>query len=429
MQDVVHIGVKFKARLLNTSVKLTMGSNFEASVYHLEQLCATYGKEQHFLRERDLNHKDKQNFDAVLHIIHASRLLDGNSRAYATKCYIEVIQNVIDNYLDKSLDPISRIEKISYATFFLRYWRKWILLHPLYTLKTNFITQNCYMCVELNAHALVTYILTIRDHFKGSNNFLPWLLGSQTCERTFRTVRSMSSTFSTVLNFSILGLLRRLHRLNIQLNLQASTQDTIKFPNIEKHRIKEGKNKLSQQPLTEVKDEDIAQAIQKAKNKAKTTLETLGMDKLFQIHSIWEKDDTTEDLRTHMDDTDDLLEEEEDDDDNDETEEIHDDSLKNTIIEEVCLETQNQIESDLNSAYNEGLVNNEVKEKLQKIQLPIERITSDTIPMFSLKQHSSIESCLSNFNTKQVFTPFVEVNKRTCSSYQKNHCDLVVPGN
>ena len=47
-------------------------------------------------------------------------------------------------------------------------------------------------------------------------------------------------------------------------------------------------------------------------------LETLGMDKLFQIHSIWEKDDTTEDLRTHMDDTDDLLEEEEDDDDNDE---------------------------------------------------------------------------------------------------------------
>ena len=114
-------------------------------------------------------------------------------------------------------------------------------------------------------------------------------------------------------------------------------------------------------------------------------------------------------MRTHMDDTDDLLEEE-DDDDNDETEEIHDDSLKNTIIEEVCLETQNQIESDLNSAYNEGLVNNEVKEKLQKIQLPIERITSDTIPMFSLKQHSSIESCLSNFNTKQVFTPFVEVN-------------------
>ena len=54
------------------------------------------------------------------------------------------------------------------------------------------------MCVELNAHALITYVLTIRDCFHGDfDKFLPWMLGSQTCERTFRIIRSMSSVYST----------------------------------------------------------------------------------------------------------------------------------------------------------------------------------------------------------------------------------------
>ena len=70
------------------------------------------GKDQHSLRERDVNHKDKQNFDAVLHIIQASHLLDDIPGATGTKCYIEVIQCVVDSYLDKSLDPATRIEKM-----------------------------------------------------------------------------------------------------------------------------------------------------------------------------------------------------------------------------------------------------------------------------------------------------------------------------
>ena len=151
------------------------------------------------------------------------------------------------------------------------------------------------MCVELNAHALITYVLTIRDHFHGDfDKFLPWMLGSQTCEKTFRIIRSMSSTFSTVLNFSILGLLRRLHRLNIQLTLQANSQGVIRFPSMEKHCSKEGKNKLSKSPLTEIKDEDIAEAVERAKNKARNTLEVLGMDKLLQIHSVWDNENTTD---------------------------------------------------------------------------------------------------------------------------------------
>ena len=111
-------------------------------------------KNVHGLRAKDIDHKDKQNFDAVSHIIRASPFLDQLPDAAATKAFIILIQCVIDAYLDKELDPLSRIEKMWYVIYFVRYWRKWILKQPHYTLQKNFITQNAYMCLELNAQIL-----------------------------------------------------------------------------------------------------------------------------------------------------------------------------------------------------------------------------------------------------------------------------------
>ena len=219
VQDNVHVAVKLKSRLLNPNIALKMGPTYEAGDITLQTYMQNLIRKSIFERER-YRSQDWQNFDAVLHIVNEAHLLDRITGATATKCYIELIQNIIDSYLDKSLDPIARIEKIWYANFFIRYWWQWILLHPQFTLKPNFITHNCYMCVELNAHAMIVYIMSIRDHFHGEwNYFVPWALGSQTCEKTFRTVRTTSTVFSSVINFSILGLLRRLHRINIQLTL------------------------------------------------------------------------------------------------------------------------------------------------------------------------------------------------------------------
>ena len=80
--------------------------------------------------------------------------------------------------------------------FFVLYWRKWLLTHPYYTLKNNCVPQNAYVGIELNAHALIILLQTIRNNFPGNDTlFRPWCLGSQSCEQIFRTVRSMSSTF------------------------------------------------------------------------------------------------------------------------------------------------------------------------------------------------------------------------------------------
>ena len=225
VQDTIHIAVKLKTRLLRHSLVLPIG-NYIVAVQHLQLLYANFQKEQHGLRQRDLDSKDKQNFDAVINIIRASPYLDKIPDALGTKLYIEVIQNIIDSYLDKTLDPLQRIEKIWYSLFFLRYWRSWISVHPAYSLQANFITANTYKCVELNAHALIIALIISRDNFEGRCCFMPWLFGSQSCEEAFRSVRSMSGIFSTVINFGMLGLLRRLHRLNLLSRLEAESKET-----------------------------------------------------------------------------------------------------------------------------------------------------------------------------------------------------------
>ena len=76
------------------------------------------GKGRHSLRERDVDHKDKQNFNAVLNIIRAAPLLQKLPDALATKHYVEVMQCVVDSYLNKAISPIERIEKNMVCYFF-----------------------------------------------------------------------------------------------------------------------------------------------------------------------------------------------------------------------------------------------------------------------------------------------------------------------
>ena len=125
---------------------------------------------------------------------------------------------------------------------FVCYWHLWLLQNPNYKLGNNFITLNACLYIELNAHALNTFLLTLRDS-NNAEEFLPWMLGSQTCERVFRAARHMSSTFSTVINFEMLGqpAVHRLHKLHTQFCLEAeSGEAVIKYPCVEAHKFKDG---------------------------------------------------------------------------------------------------------------------------------------------------------------------------------------------
>ena len=199
VQDTVQIGTKLRSQLQTPSIILALG-RYAAGAHHLQLVQTSFSKDQHGLRERDIDCRDKQNFDSVLRITSSSVMtqLAQIPDAMGTYVYLKALKAVLDSYLNKELHPLDRIYNIWYALFFFRYWRQWLLSVPSFSLGNNFITRNAYLCIELNAHALIMFMRTLRDTYPGCAALSsPWKLGSQSCEKTFRAVRSMTSTFSS----------------------------------------------------------------------------------------------------------------------------------------------------------------------------------------------------------------------------------------
>ncbi len=72
VQDIVHIRVKLKVRLLKPSIVLPMGPHYLASGNHVHLIRMAFGKDQHNLRERDVNHRDSM---LLVHYIYLKRFL------------------------------------------------------------------------------------------------------------------------------------------------------------------------------------------------------------------------------------------------------------------------------------------------------------------------------------------------------------------
>ena len=283
IQDYIHIAVKLKARLLKPSIVIPMGK-YLAGSHHLKILYETFSKDQHGIRQKDLDHKDRQSFDAVSHITHDSvlSLLTQLPDAKGTYQYLYILKSFMDAFLNKTLSPLERIKKVWYAIFFLRYWHRWFHLQKGYVIKDNFITSNAYTGIELNGHAIILFLIILRDQIPDGNDlFYPGLLGSQACEQTFRAARSMTSTFSTVINFSMHGLLQCLHRLQIQTQLESQMKETgICYPRVTARMKKFGfsdSKVIDSTNLLDISNDDIAAAIQNAKQEAIAAITELGM--------------------------------------------------------------------------------------------------------------------------------------------------------
>ena len=150
-------------------------------------------KDHHGLRDKDINHKDKQNYETVLGMTSDSvmKLLTGVPNAKGTIEYLKITKLITESFLNKKLDYLVRIENTWYSAFVLRHWHQWIVLNPDYTLSNHFNTSNPYTCLELNAYSLLTLLISIQTITQSDNeNFLLWLLRSQSNEKIFRAARS-----------------------------------------------------------------------------------------------------------------------------------------------------------------------------------------------------------------------------------------------
>ena len=136
----------------------------------------------------------------------------------------------------------------------------------------------------------------------------------------------------------MLGLLRGLHRLQIQANLQAESIETgIIFPRARKHQSKDGQSSYQKHSLENITDESICEAVKRAQISAKASIEKLGMLTLLQKNKIF---DTISFPKEG-----DILEEdeEEEDEDEDEEDESERDAKIESQIQEVCVVDPSEI--------------------------------------------------------------------------------------
>lgn len=276
-QDQTHVLTKLRTRFLKPGIKLPMGK-YIATVEHLDTLIKNKSKDKHQLIRSDITLEDKMNFNLARKISTnvVQELLSEIDNSNATQMYLKIMDYLIAALIDKDENLNNRIYKIWYSVFFLRLWRKWIKRESQYSLQENYITLNCYTCVEINAHMLIKLI----EHFKGSDvldvkMLCPWLLSSQPCEAMFRSARSLTSTFSTVVNFSIKDILGRIDRIAFINYVINDLKNVYTFPRETKKQKSQNNCIISEDILKNV---DIEKIVNNALNDALKDARNLEME-------------------------------------------------------------------------------------------------------------------------------------------------------
>lgn len=238
IQDTTHIATKLRNFILRTRYdkrSLPFGNGF-IRIEYLYELLNMFTKDKHQLTASTLNPVDRQNFRSALRICHkrvTDLLRDHIKESESTSQFLRIMRDIIDSFIDNDLTPLQRIRKIWYSVFLIRIWRTFIMSSKEYTLKDNFLSSNCYACIELNAHNLVLCIL----HLKKINKpelFKPFLFESQACESLFRQLRSMSTVFSTVTNCSIKEATFRISKIQYQNDIMQRTSHLFEYTRFKK---------------------------------------------------------------------------------------------------------------------------------------------------------------------------------------------------
>lgn len=273
VQDTVHIGTKMRNRLLNSSIVLYMGNKI-ASIIHIKMLLERESKEVHGLVWSDIAPEDRQNFSSLEKLMQP-RVIDSLEKNIAdcrgTVMYLKLCKQITSSFLDDSLDHVERIYRIWNSLYFLRIWRAWISSKENeHTLAENFVSRNMFLCVEINAHALVYLMRILRDN-QQADLFIPSKFASQPCEYIFRQMRSTGTTNFTKINFTLYELQHMVSRVEL-LNKLAHSRNEIRFPRIESKKLKEIRD------VVLPNDQQIFDAMNKAFRDALENSAAFGMD-------------------------------------------------------------------------------------------------------------------------------------------------------
>lgn len=234
MQDYLHILTKMRNYSLKSIDDPTIipFGNFFVQQQHLKELLKCAGKDKHLLNATCLNPSDRQNVES------AKRICDENvikllkqkvSGSEGTAIYLQIMSDILLAFDDEKIDPLERVRKMWRSLFLVRIWRKFVLNSPGLTLKENFMSSNCFYCIELNAHSLVFILRYLRNE-QLTHLFFPHMFCSQPCESFFRQIRSLTTVNSTVVNFNTKEILDRISRIQLLSEISNDKGSEFNYP-------------------------------------------------------------------------------------------------------------------------------------------------------------------------------------------------------
>jgi hypothetical protein len=230
LQDPDHKNNNLKNRLCDQGIVMFMGAH-RVTINHLENLIDNVPKNLHLLTKYDVSNKDKMNHRVIQKF--ASRavlnLLKEKDRGTSdgTIQYLKMLKLLSDAFVKVDTPATTRLFNAFYCLLFFRIWQYHCLNSEDLNLD-NFITPQSYQSIEINAWTLLKLIVLCRDEI-GEEFFLIFLMNSQTDEKFFRIMRSLTSTSSTMVNFTPLELLERAQKFQLKEELIHDLKDVFTF--------------------------------------------------------------------------------------------------------------------------------------------------------------------------------------------------------
>lgn len=211
ISDSMHIAVRYFWKLMQRDPLI---GNMRASKAIIGDVLNTCGKYETGVDPSVLtNQKDAMNYER------AEKLCQPKIIEYftepqqkATKMFLKVGYYIRKAFIDPMTSPDDRITYAWYVIFFLRLWRLSTVTNNSTTIENDFVTSSVYLCLEINAHNLIKFLIQCREQ-NVPEQFLVGFASSQTCELMFRSFRTMATTSYTAINFTIHEMLFKMRRM------------------------------------------------------------------------------------------------------------------------------------------------------------------------------------------------------------------------
>lgn len=271
VQDGKHAIVKAASAMKNNVLSL---GKYSISVSYLKNLLAREGRVTVGISEADLEaNKDAMDYDLAAKLCHpqVTTLLTAECDQ-GTCLYLGMMEYFIKAYIDEDTPVDERLFNAWYCVFFCRIWKD-SLQEAKKPLDSNFISRNLQASIEINGHALTVFVVRCRDEEK-PEMCLPHLAGSQPCEGSFKTLRTMSTSLYTRVNFNVKEALDSLKRVQLVSNIAASPGD-FKYTEAKK---RQKKHETAHVPAALLDDEGIKKIVGKGNKHVRNHLQAVGIE-------------------------------------------------------------------------------------------------------------------------------------------------------